>query len=69
MGFVSPEVTLIEREGEAVDVCVILELLNNETVLMHDINFFVIFTNGPGASKSVSINPTDNFSLWYVYSV
>ena len=40
--FVTPEIVVTEREGEAVDVCVELLLLNNQTVLEHNISFYLI---------------------------
>ena len=43
--FVTPEIVLTEREGETVDVCVELLLLNNQTVLEHNISFYLIIEN------------------------
>lgn len=50
--FVSPEIMLPEREGETVDACVSLLLLNNETVLGHEISFYLRIATGY-ASKFV----------------
>ena len=49
--FVSHETVSTEREGERVDVCVELFLFNNETVLTHEISFYIVVGVGT-ASKS-----------------
>ena len=40
------------KEGEVTDICVQLALLNNETILTHDVAFTVILATLPGASKT-----------------
>ena len=48
--FVSPEVTVVEREGVVAEVCVRLILLS-DTTLQHNVTATISIFNGPGASK------------------
>ena len=49
MQFVAGE--MVVKEGEVADVCVRLDLLNNATVLEHDVSFNVYLRNRHGTSK------------------
>ena len=44
-------VEMVVKEGEVADVCVRLDLLNNATVLEHDVSFTVYLINRHAVSK------------------